>query len=370
LLVVIAIIGVLVALLLPAVQAAREAARRTQCQNQLKQIGLAIQNHIDALKVFPTGGDGYNSDISNFLTGSGKGPNTNATGTANGADKQGLCWGFQILPYMEQGALKNITRRIQLSTNSVDMYFCPSRRAPTASSSFSVIASPFYLIDYAGATPVQNGTCNVPTQFTVLPWGDAGMTQARYTVNGTSFFCPNLGGNQPSGSGATNTNGSGVPPANTAYGGLIVRTPWRWKAQGFADGTFRAIKPGQCTDGLSNTLLVGEKLLRYDLYTGGTASDDFGWSDGWDPDIMRLTGFQPMSDNDPICFSNQSRFCGDTSASGRDGDVWQFGSSHSSGINSVFGDGSVHFIQFNVDVVLFNNLGGRADEQTVDLSQL
>ena len=57
LLVVIAIIGVLVALLLPAIQAAREAARRTQCSNQVRQMGIALQNHVDALKVFPTGGN-------------------------------------------------------------------------------------------------------------------------------------------------------------------------------------------------------------------------------------------------------------------------------------------------------------------------
>src|ERR1700738_1756244 len=56
LLVVIAIIGILVSLLLPAVQAAREAGRRTQCMNQLKQMALAANQHLEARGVFPPGG--------------------------------------------------------------------------------------------------------------------------------------------------------------------------------------------------------------------------------------------------------------------------------------------------------------------------
>src|SRR6476659_51615 len=81
LLVVIAIIGILVAFLLPAVQAAREASRRSQCQNNLKQIGLAVQSHLDARRSFPMG--------------------------RNGFDQFSVSWAFFLLPYMEETTLYN-----------------------------------------------------------------------------------------------------------------------------------------------------------------------------------------------------------------------------------------------------------------------
>ena len=128
LLVVIAIIGILVALLLPAVQAAREAARRTQCVNNLKQIGLAFQNHHSTHRFFPSGGWGWKW--------------TGDPDRGVGPDQPGG-WVYQALPYMELQNLRDLGGDGQpdVITNGqregaaqrdqvpVAGFNCPSRRA-------------------------------------------------------------------------------------------------------------------------------------------------------------------------------------------------------------------------------------------------
>jgi prepilin-type N-terminal cleavage/methylation domain-containing protein/prepilin-type processing-associated H-X9-DG protein len=125
LLVVIAIIGILIGLLLPAVQKIRESANRLSCQNNLKQIGLAFHNHHDQVRYFPSGG-WFPYTAPNYVQGR----------PAIGAD-QHAGWGFQILPFMEGD---NVWKGGQ-ATNDVDralvaigtpnpLFFCPSRRSP------------------------------------------------------------------------------------------------------------------------------------------------------------------------------------------------------------------------------------------------
>ncbi|QDT55779.1 Type II secretion system protein G precursor [Caulifigura coniformis] len=101
LLVVIAVIAVLVALLLPAVQQAREAARKTQCRNNLKQMGLAMHNYESAMRMFPKGGPAISlpdSAVANPTP-----ANLNAWATMS----RYASWGTVLLPYLDQGPLYN-----------------------------------------------------------------------------------------------------------------------------------------------------------------------------------------------------------------------------------------------------------------------
>jgi hypothetical protein len=103
-------------------------------------------------------------------------------------------------------------------------------------------------------------------------------------------------------------------------------------------------------DGTSNTLLVGEKWLRPRLYAGGDWHDDRGYSDGWDPDTVRTTGFKLINDSE-------------SSPYGWEG--YQFGSAHTGFVMFVLADGAVRQISITIDNGLFNNLGHRADGKTI-----
>lgn len=118
LLVAIAVIGTLVALLLPAVQAAREAARRVSCRNNLKQMGLALHTYHDASGTFPMG----------YLAWARADPTATAPGWG---------WSAQILPRLEQGALYNATNfslaierpaNLTARLTALAVYLCPSDR--------------------------------------------------------------------------------------------------------------------------------------------------------------------------------------------------------------------------------------------------
>lgn len=356
LLVVIAIIGVLVALLLPAIQAAREAARRTQCKNQLKQIGLAMQNHASLRGVFPSGGAVIFPKIEDYVAG----------GTPLGPEKQGLGWGYQILPYLEQNALHGITTQVELQAAAVPLYTCPSRRSVQATTS-NVGGQQIFLLDYAAAQPCTEG-CSTGTPGCpdpaprYDPRDSVPITPAGYDTNWPSIW------------GGKNMNNK-QQGNYQVYDGVIVRSPWRRKDSlstpgnpggDFLKGASPPIKFSQITDGTSHTFLLGDKYVRSDLYEGGGYSDDRGWTDGWDPDSIRSTCFQPYSDGAGFQFQSM----GAADIFGHDRDILYFGSAHPGGINATFADGSVRTISYEIDVVLFNGLGTRAGEELIDDSEL
>ena len=149
LLVVIAIISTLAALLMPAVQSAREAGRRASCANNVKQIGLAFLLHHDAFKSFPSGGT-YRAypTIANDIA--PKDADTVPDGEPTVPEPKELGgWAFQILPFLEEDALfhSNDSRVIRRTT--VSLYFCPSRRQPQVAASGWAAGNA--LIDYAAS---------------------------------------------------------------------------------------------------------------------------------------------------------------------------------------------------------------------------
>ncbi len=226
LLVVIAIIGILVALLLPAIQAAREAARRTQCQNNLKQIGLALQNYLDTHKTFPIG-SAYNYASS---------------------------WLLALLPYVEQRALYDqflfvenrggMTRdapaanKTLLADQVIPTYLCPS--SPLEILSRDAISPRWCSANYLGiaGAPTPTLTASTTTGNKCI--------QGKYGyVCSNGILPPNLairGAEIKDGTSNTMIVGEQSDFCTDASGARVdLRNSWRW---GFAMGAGSRGYPG------------------------------------------------------------------------------------------------------------------------------
>jgi prepilin-type N-terminal cleavage/methylation domain-containing protein/prepilin-type processing-associated H-X9-DG protein len=327
LLVVITIIGILIALLLPAVQAAREAARRMQCSNNLKQLGLACMTHESLQQFLPSGGWSY------VWVGD---PDRGFTRRQPGG------WIYNILPFMEYEAIHDMGKGLPIAEKKVQLteaakapltfLSCPSRRPPTVFRgpnpgfdmynlvpSATVVAS---LSDYAG----NGGTVSVQTTM-------AG-------VQTTSWWVP------------IDPNSGNPNPAN-GDPSFADKAGFAWPAGLFAkiNGVFgpaSMTRFSDITDGASNTYLIGEKFVNPDRYEGGSGADNSPLFEGYDWDIIRWSSIGLLQD----------------ATSPADGEF--FGSAHTSGANAVFCDGSVRSISYSIKLDVHQNLCQRNDGHTID----
>jgi prepilin-type N-terminal cleavage/methylation domain-containing protein/prepilin-type processing-associated H-X9-DG protein len=334
LLVVIAIIAILIGLLLPAVQKVREAAARMQCQNNLKQVGLAIHNFHDTFGYFPTSGSDWHHGVS-----------YNAGGTAYNGDLQTAGWLYQILPYIEQENMFRLTdatagnrvalgpplfqagdfmTRVDLdtgprggplsNTGPVKIYFCPSRRPAQLYDGWRRVKS-----DYAAVVPGPR----VPLQGWETP-------ENTFWDQGTRY-------------GIISRGLEGDPPTRKV-----------------AKITMTAI-----SDGTSNTMAIAEKFVSTVDYGNWAFSEDKGAFHGFD------NGYARSTVNNPSYFApgNPARDAAipDSGANGSPGwrSAFVFGSAHPSGINAVFGDGSVRHIRFGLAPDVFNATGHIADGSVI-----
>ena len=324
LLVVITIIGILVALLLPAVQAAREAARRLQCSNNMKQFGLAAMGHEQAQKFFPSDGWGCSW--------------TGDPDMGFGAKQPGG-WIYSLLPYIEGLNLHDIGRGMpfankkaalaQMRAVPVPAFYCPSRRRaigyPASEASHNA-DNPSLLCktDYA---------CNCGSGDRVLGGG------------------PSLG-------------------CLTTWPSCSGWNDPQFQQTGIC-GERSQIRAPDIIDGLSRTMLAGEKYMNpKDYTTGNTDGDNNSAYEGHDWDISRYVPTVRSDGSLDNVNERTPRMDGMEPSSGHlgsNGGYMNFGSAHSIGFHIVLCDGSVQTLSYTTDLKVLSYLGNRKDKQTPKL---
>ena len=308
LLVVVTIIGILIALLMPAVQAARESGRRARCANNLKQIGLAFLQHLEKHGRYPTGGWGVRwvGDADRGFT-----------------RRQPGGWVYNILPFMEQPALWE-----QPADGQPDVLTSTQKDGAR-----DMVRTPLELM-------------NCPSRRRAILYPDAGYLWA-HNMSSTdkgarTDYC---------GSAGTRALCTGTGNINSlARGDEFRDSDWIGRSDGITY-QWSEVESAQVTDGESNTYMVGEKYLSPDRYLNGVdSSDNESMYVGDDRDTLCNSSYRPLQDT-PSVFN---QFC--------------FGSPHPAGWNVCLCDGSVRLMNFTINPTTHLHLGDRNDGQPIDIT--
>lgn len=308
LLVVMAVIGVLVSLLLPAIQQARETARRTQCSNHLKQQGLALQTYHDAHQIFPAS---YYSDTKAPID----------SGTFDGPG--GWAWGTMLLPYLERGDLHGQLRFDRSCWDAVNSAAVKSRL-------------PVFMC------PSSSG--NNETELVVRD--QAGNPLARF---GRSTYVANAGKEEPW--------GFAIDDYSRVADGPMFRNS-RVRAADVSDGLSYTVFLGEHSSYLSAKTWVGvvpgavvctENPNRFPLTACDYAATLVNVHSGPAADeIDPITGFAPVHPpNSALCH------------------VCQMFAEHPGGANVALGDGSVRFISSHIKHLVWAALSSRAHGESI-----
>jgi prepilin-type N-terminal cleavage/methylation domain-containing protein/prepilin-type processing-associated H-X9-DG protein len=330
LLVVIAIIGILIGLLLPAVQMAREAARRISCTNNLKQISLALHNHHDVMQTFPPGLPHCSPKVGLWRTG----------GTQIGVLCQGPNWASSIMPQMEMPAM-DVNLRGCLDNEAHAADDCDRVKPGAPWRDFGSRSIAMYMCPSAEALDTQ-----------MSAWEIEHLQKANYAANfGSDTY---LSFQDPAKAGAFGV----VVPQGTSSAKQVLNhasLKGRWKA-----GWGQGVRVVEFIDGTSSTLLISE-LVGFDDAADGRGAWVWGAMGG-----STFTAKYPpnavQNDVIPACSSlindGDRRKCIQNQG---DGNVWASArSNHSGGVNSALADGSVRFFTDNIDVGLWQALATRS----------
>jgi len=313
LLVVIAIIGILVALLLPAIQAAREAARRTQCTNKVKQIGLAILNYESARKQLPLA---YTPNYTGAI-GKGACPGANTPGNADNFKPHHFVLTF-ILPYLEQQALYDQIDTTECSRTGTAPNINPHPDPIEADWNCKVL-SPI-------KKTINNEVVKVDIPDFLCPTAES--RPGKYT---TDYYTI-------------------VDIQDTAYCNVEPSLKTKRsvdKLLGLLQDTPTSLK--KCSDGLSKTFMFFESAGRPNNYDRNKVviqemTVDYQWADDG---VYAVWG----NGLDPLCPLTVTMNCNNYQG------LYSF---HNGGGNELFGDGSVSFINENIDLDTFISLYTRA----------